>query len=332
MAASRSRPRTTRRRPAGSASACRCSGPSCTCGCWRRRPASCCASMSAPRAAGIASPTPIGRPARRGRRSRCSRGRATPARISTRSARYIHTHEGAAGIRRILGVLSLAKNYGAGRRRTTPPRRRSSCACRPIASSAAISNAARRAAHAQASRPAHPPTHPLPRSHRSHDRRSRMNLAELDHALRKLRLSGMADVLEARLRQAQSEQQAPIDLLSALVGDELLRRAGSPHRAAAAAGPLSRRRPLARHLRLRLQQEDEPRADPRPRHRALRRAARGRALPRPAWHRQESSRAGDRPRRDPPGPSRPLSRSAHAARGDRRRHARRAPARTSLPS
>ena len=51
-----------------------------------------------------------------------------------------------------------------------------------------------------------------------------MNLIELDHALRKLRLSGMADVLEARLRQAQSEKQIPIDLVSALVGDELVRR------------------------------------------------------------------------------------------------------------
>ncbi|HUU34593.1 MAG TPA: IS21-like element helper ATPase IstB [Vicinamibacterales bacterium] len=51
-----------------------------------------------------------------------------------------------------------------------------------------------------------------------------MNLVELDTALRKLRLSGMADVLEARLRQAQSERQVPIDLVSALVSDELLRR------------------------------------------------------------------------------------------------------------
>ena len=51
-----------------------------------------------------------------------------------------------------------------------------------------------------------------------------MNLIELDHALRKLRLSGMADVLEARLRQAQSERQVPIDLVSALVNDELQRR------------------------------------------------------------------------------------------------------------
>ncbi len=51
-----------------------------------------------------------------------------------------------------------------------------------------------------------------------------MNTAELDHALRKLRLSGMADVLETRLRQAQTEKMAPIDFLSALVSDELLRR------------------------------------------------------------------------------------------------------------
>jgi DNA replication protein DnaC len=51
-----------------------------------------------------------------------------------------------------------------------------------------------------------------------------MNLIELDHALRKLRLSGMADVLETRLRHAQTEKLAPIDLISALVSDELLRR------------------------------------------------------------------------------------------------------------
>jgi DNA replication protein DnaC len=51
-----------------------------------------------------------------------------------------------------------------------------------------------------------------------------MNLVELDHALRKLRLSGMADVLETRLRQAQTEKLVPLDLVSALVSDELLRR------------------------------------------------------------------------------------------------------------
>ena len=51
-----------------------------------------------------------------------------------------------------------------------------------------------------------------------------MNLVELDHALRKLRLSGIATVLEARLRQAQSEKMTPIDLVSTLVSDELVRR------------------------------------------------------------------------------------------------------------
>ena len=51
-----------------------------------------------------------------------------------------------------------------------------------------------------------------------------MNLVEIDHALRKLRLSGMADVLETRLRHAQAERLAPIDLISTLVSDELLRR------------------------------------------------------------------------------------------------------------
>jgi DNA replication protein DnaC/transposase len=72
--------------------------------------------------------------------------------------------------------------------------------------------------------PAHPSAQPLPRSHRPKNRRSDMNTVELDNALRKLRLSGMADVLETRLRQSQTENMAPIDLLSALVSDELLRR------------------------------------------------------------------------------------------------------------
>jgi len=51
-----------------------------------------------------------------------------------------------------------------------------------------------------------------------------MNVIELSRALRQLRLSGMADVLETRLLQAQTEQQVPLDFLSALVGDELVRR------------------------------------------------------------------------------------------------------------
>ena len=51
-----------------------------------------------------------------------------------------------------------------------------------------------------------------------------MNLVELDRALRQLRLSGMAAVLATRVRHAQPEKMAPIDLVSALVTDELRRR------------------------------------------------------------------------------------------------------------
>ncbi|HXJ92205.1 MAG TPA: IS21-like element helper ATPase IstB [Terriglobia bacterium] len=52
-----------------------------------------------------------------------------------------------------------------------------------------------------------------------------MNLVELTRALKQLRLGGMAAVLETRLRQAQAESLAPLDLISCLVSDELTRRA-----------------------------------------------------------------------------------------------------------
>src|SRR5262249_29156055 len=80
------------------------------------------------------------------------------------------------------------------------------------------------AAHAASGRSTHSPAHPLSRSDRSPDRRLLMNLVELDRALRQLRLSGMAAVLDTRLRQAQAEQMPPIDLAAALVADELRRR------------------------------------------------------------------------------------------------------------
>ena len=51
-----------------------------------------------------------------------------------------------------------------------------------------------------------------------------MNVIELQRALRQLRLGGMAAVLETRLRQAQAETMAPIDLIASLVSDELTRR------------------------------------------------------------------------------------------------------------
>jgi hypothetical protein len=51
-----------------------------------------------------------------------------------------------------------------------------------------------------------------------------MNLIELQRAMGQLRLGGMATVLETRLRQAQTEAMAPIDLISCLISDELTRR------------------------------------------------------------------------------------------------------------
>jgi DNA replication protein DnaC len=51
-----------------------------------------------------------------------------------------------------------------------------------------------------------------------------MNPIELDRALKQLRLGGMAAVLETRLRQAQTQSMAPIDLISCLISDELSRR------------------------------------------------------------------------------------------------------------
>jgi DNA replication protein DnaC len=51
-----------------------------------------------------------------------------------------------------------------------------------------------------------------------------MNLIELDRALPRLRLGRMAAVLETRLRQAQAEAMAPIDLIAGLVSDELTLR------------------------------------------------------------------------------------------------------------
>ncbi|HEX4771480.1 MAG TPA: hypothetical protein VH351_11640 [Bryobacteraceae bacterium] len=52
-----------------------------------------------------------------------------------------------------------------------------------------------------------------------------MHVVELERSLRQLPLSGMATVLEIRLRQAQAETMAPIDLIACLVSDELTTRA-----------------------------------------------------------------------------------------------------------
>jgi DNA replication protein DnaC len=52
-----------------------------------------------------------------------------------------------------------------------------------------------------------------------------MHVVELERSLRQLHLSGMAAVIETRLRQAQAEAMAPIDLIACLVSDELTLRA-----------------------------------------------------------------------------------------------------------
>jgi DNA replication protein DnaC len=56
-----------------------------------------------------------------------------------------------------------------------------------------------------------------------------MNLTELDSALRRLRLGGMADVIETRLLEARTTRLDPVDFLSTLVSDELVRRQDRLH-------------------------------------------------------------------------------------------------------
>lgn len=51
-----------------------------------------------------------------------------------------------------------------------------------------------------------------------------MNIQELQKALVRLRLSGMANTLETRLLEAQTDRRAPIDLVISLVHDEQQRR------------------------------------------------------------------------------------------------------------
>lgn len=51
-----------------------------------------------------------------------------------------------------------------------------------------------------------------------------MNQVEFERALRPTALGGMAAVLETRLRQAQAEPMAPINLIACLVSDEPARR------------------------------------------------------------------------------------------------------------
>ena len=65
-----------------------------------------------------------------------------------------------------------------------------------------------------------------------------MNIIELQRALRQLRLGGIAEVLETRLHQAQTEAMAPIDLISILVSDELRPPKHAAAGTAAETGPI----------------------------------------------------------------------------------------------
>ena len=333
MAASRSRPRTTARRPAGSASASQVQ--------WNDlhvrlldpedRPA---AARASARAARLAShrTTTIGRRARRRRRWRCST-RATTRRPAHQ--RRLRSHPPARRRSRRpphpRRARAREETRPGRRRRRRQGRARSRRADVPLPPPLSRTPPAG-AADAPPGRPAHSAAHPLPRSHRSQNRRPAMNLVELDRALRQLRLSGMAAVLETRLRQAQTEKLAPIDLVS----DARLRRTpaatGPPARAPAQAGALSRSRALARQLRLRFQQEDEPRAGLRARHRALHRAARGRALSRAA--RAPARATWPRPSAAPPSSRAIASSIARRTRCSRNSPTRRstAPARTTSRS
>jgi DNA replication protein DnaC len=136
----------------------------------------------------------------------------------------IHARQGELGMRRIQGVLQLVKQYG-------------SAACDDACAAALELRVARVSLRAPlsgaqpagssqsaASRSTHPRTEPVSRPDpTTHQLRGIpiMNLIELNRSLVQLRLSGMAAVMETRLLQAQSENMAPIDLISTLVSDEL---------------------------------------------------------------------------------------------------------------
>jgi len=158
--------------------------------------------------------------------------------------RGMHQKDGQTAVRRILGVLSLVKKYGGATVEDA-------CATALEVGVRADYHFVRRylERHPQLSlslRQVDPlirQPHVVPRLYRRKDQcakqpsglyaetngnpqgeRRQMNLIELQRALRQLRLGGTAAVLETRLRQAQTEAMAPIDLISCLVSDELTRR------------------------------------------------------------------------------------------------------------
>ena len=154
---------------------------------------------------------------------------------------------------------------------------------------------------------------------RTKPRRPAMNLIELERALRQLRLGGMAAVLETRLRQAQTEAMAPIDLISCLVSDELTRRSDRL---------LERRRKQAGfrdadktldNFDFTFNPEDESQPGLRSGHRPLHRQREDALFLGPGGTGKSHLAQAIGQCRHPARLSRPLSRNAHPARGTRRR-------------
>ena len=136
----------------------------------------------------------------------------------------IHARQGELGMRRIQGVLQLVKQYGsvaaddacAAALELRVPEYRFVRRYLERSPQAPLSSAASRSTHPRTD----PVSRPDPTTHQLRGTPI-MNLIELNRSLVQLRLSGMAAVLETRLLQAQSENMAPIDLISTLVSDEL---------------------------------------------------------------------------------------------------------------
>ncbi len=178
-------------------------------------------------------------------------------------------------------------------------------------------------------RSTHPPAHVVSRPHRTAEpktsrREPTMNIIELERSLRQLRLGGMAAVLETRLRQAQAEPMAPIDLISCLVSDELTRRSDRL---------LDRRRKQAGfrdpdrtldNFDFSFNPENQSQSGLRSCHRHFHQQARRRSVSRSRRNRQEPLGAGHRSGRDPARLQSAVSRNTRPAgrtgRGRRRWH------------
>src|SRR6202521_3290672 len=110
MAASKWKRPTMARLPAGSGAASRCSGICRRSDCWIRSPANCCGSTCASSAAAIGSKTKTRRTPF-STQQLLSRAAKAGTHIGA-LCQALHQRQGPVAVRRILGVLSLAKKYG----------------------------------------------------------------------------------------------------------------------------------------------------------------------------------------------------------------------------